>query len=168
MYDIVGKKRWYFLFSALITIPGLIFVLLVGLDPTIDFTGGTTWEVEYLSNPDLRQRDLLPVLYLGPLWLPVRNRGDRCAPARGGGGGRHLRHPGVPVRSRVRCPVRDGAADDHRLLGARHDRRLRPHPGEPHPPRGRALRRDRQPLDPADPRALDQHQPDGRGDPGGA
>jgi len=30
MYDIVGKKRWYFLFSALITIPGLIFVLLGG------------------------------------------------------------------------------------------------------------------------------------------
>ena len=22
MYDIVGKRRWYFLFSALITIPG--------------------------------------------------------------------------------------------------------------------------------------------------
>src|SRR6266566_1773854 len=51
MYDIVGKKRWYFLFSALITIPGLIFVLLGGLKPTIDFTGGTTWDVEYASHP---------------------------------------------------------------------------------------------------------------------
>src|SRR5438034_11350665 len=51
MYDIVGKKRWYFLFSALITIPGLIFVLLGGLKPTIDFTGGTVWEIRYASNP---------------------------------------------------------------------------------------------------------------------
>src|SRR5437764_11204110 len=51
MYDIVGKKRWYFLFSALITIPGLIFVLLGGLKPTIDFTGGTTWDVEYANHP---------------------------------------------------------------------------------------------------------------------
>jgi preprotein translocase subunit SecF len=51
MYDIVGKKRWYFLFSALITIPGLIFILLGGLKPTIDFTGGTVWDVEYASHP---------------------------------------------------------------------------------------------------------------------
>ena len=27
MYDIVGKRNWYFAFSALITIPGLIFIL---------------------------------------------------------------------------------------------------------------------------------------------
>ena len=51
MYDIVGKKRWYFLFSALITVPGLIFILLGGLRPTIDFTGGTVWEARYASNP---------------------------------------------------------------------------------------------------------------------
>src|SRR5438034_10483 len=51
MYDIVGKKRWYFLFSALITVPGLIFVLLGGLKPTIDFTGGTVWQVRFASNP---------------------------------------------------------------------------------------------------------------------
>jgi nitrate/nitrite transporter NarK len=28
MFDIVGKRRWYFLFSALITIPGLVFIVL--------------------------------------------------------------------------------------------------------------------------------------------
>ena len=39
MYDIVGKRRWYYLFSALITIPGLFFVLIGGLKPSIDFTG---------------------------------------------------------------------------------------------------------------------------------
>lgn len=54
MFDIVGRRRWYFAFSALITIPGLIFVLLtpfgggqVGLRFSNDFTGGTIWEVHF-------------------------------------------------------------------------------------------------------------------------
>jgi preprotein translocase subunit SecF len=51
MYDIVGKRNWYFAFSALITIPGLIFVLLGGLKPSVDFTGGTVWEVRFASQP---------------------------------------------------------------------------------------------------------------------
>jgi preprotein translocase subunit SecF len=55
MYDIVGKKRWYFLFSALITVPGLVFILLGGLKPTIDFTGGTVWQVTFASHPTAAQ-----------------------------------------------------------------------------------------------------------------
>jgi preprotein translocase subunit SecF len=51
MYDIVGKRNWYFAFSALITIPGLLFILLGGLRPSIDFTGGTEWEVRYADEP---------------------------------------------------------------------------------------------------------------------
>jgi len=51
MYDIVGKRRWYFLFSALITIPGLIFIALGGLKPSIDFTGGTVWQVRFGDDP---------------------------------------------------------------------------------------------------------------------
>jgi preprotein translocase subunit SecF len=51
MFDIVGKRNWYFAFSALITIPGLIFILFGGLRPSIDFTGGTEWEVRYASRP---------------------------------------------------------------------------------------------------------------------
>jgi preprotein translocase subunit SecF len=51
VYDIVGKRNWYFGFSALITIPGLIFIVLGGLRPSIDFTGGTVWEVRYASEP---------------------------------------------------------------------------------------------------------------------
>ncbi len=51
MYDIVGKRRWYFLFSALITIPGLAFILLGGLRPSVDFTGGTVWQVRYAEEP---------------------------------------------------------------------------------------------------------------------
>jgi preprotein translocase subunit SecF len=51
MYDIVGKRNWYFAFSALITIPGLIFILLGGLKPSVDFTGGTVWQVRYADEP---------------------------------------------------------------------------------------------------------------------
>jgi preprotein translocase subunit SecF len=51
MFDLVGKKRYYFILSAFFTIPGLIFILLGGLKPSIDFTGGTTWEVKYASAP---------------------------------------------------------------------------------------------------------------------
>src|ERR687896_572945 len=51
MYDIVGKRNWYFAFSALLTIPGLIFILIGGLRPSIDFTGGTEWEIRYADEP---------------------------------------------------------------------------------------------------------------------
>jgi preprotein translocase subunit SecF len=50
--DIVGKRRWYFAFSALITIPGLIFIIAGGLKPSVDFTGGTVWQVRYAEDPD--------------------------------------------------------------------------------------------------------------------
>ena len=28
MLDVVGRRRWYFLFSAIITLPGLLFIIL--------------------------------------------------------------------------------------------------------------------------------------------
>jgi preprotein translocase subunit SecF len=55
MYDIVGKRNWYFAFSALITIPGLIFILLGGLRPSVDFTGGTVWQVRFAERPSADQ-----------------------------------------------------------------------------------------------------------------
>jgi preprotein translocase subunit SecF len=51
MYDIVGKRNWYFAISAILTIPGLLFIILGGLKPSIDFTGGTEWEVRYAEEP---------------------------------------------------------------------------------------------------------------------
>ena len=52
MFDVIGKRRWFYLFSALLTIPGLIFILLspftdAGLQLTIDYTGGTRWEIKF-------------------------------------------------------------------------------------------------------------------------
>jgi preprotein translocase SecF subunit len=51
MYDIVGKRNLWFAISAILTIPGLIFIFLGGLRPSIDFTGGTEWEVRYAEEP---------------------------------------------------------------------------------------------------------------------
>lgn len=55
MYDIVGKRNWYFAFSALITIPGLIFILLGGLKPSVDYTGGTVWQVHFAQSPSVTE-----------------------------------------------------------------------------------------------------------------
>jgi preprotein translocase subunit SecF len=51
MLDIVGMRRWFFAFSLLITVPGLVFIALGGLKPSVDFTGGTVWQVRYASDP---------------------------------------------------------------------------------------------------------------------
>lgn len=54
MFDIIGKRRWFYLLSALITIPGLLVILAtpltngaVGLKFSIDYTGGTLWEIRF-------------------------------------------------------------------------------------------------------------------------
>jgi preprotein translocase SecF subunit len=54
VFDIIGKKRFFFAISLLITIPGLIFILLTpitngaeGLKFSIDYTGGTEWSVKF-------------------------------------------------------------------------------------------------------------------------
>jgi preprotein translocase subunit SecF len=51
VYDIVGKRNLWFAVSAILTIPGLVFIFLGGLRPSIDFTGGTEWEVRYEDQP---------------------------------------------------------------------------------------------------------------------
>src|SRR3990170_1184426 len=51
MYDVVGKRNLWFAISAILTIPGLVFIFLGGLKPSIDFTGGTEWEVRYADQP---------------------------------------------------------------------------------------------------------------------
>ena len=55
MYDVVGKRYWFFAISAILTLPGLLFIVLGGLRPSIDFTGGTEWEVRYASEPSAEE-----------------------------------------------------------------------------------------------------------------
>ncbi len=56
MYNIVGKRGWYFLFSALLILPGLISLLAPpggwinggsGLRPGIDFTSGSVLDITF-------------------------------------------------------------------------------------------------------------------------
>jgi preprotein translocase SecF subunit len=54
VFDIVGKRRWFYAFSGLLLIPGILFLILTpltggqaGLQFSIDFTGGTVWEVRF-------------------------------------------------------------------------------------------------------------------------
>jgi preprotein translocase SecF subunit len=69
VFDIVGKRRWFFLISLIITIPGLIFILLTpltggkeGLQFTIDYTGGTTWQIRF-ANPNVSADDVATVFH---------------------------------------------------------------------------------------------------------
>lgn len=48
--DIIGKKYLYFLISLLIITPGVISLLLFGLNLSIDFTGGTRITVAFTNN----------------------------------------------------------------------------------------------------------------------
>ncbi len=51
MWDFVGHRYWYFLFSLLLILPGLFFLATSGLELGIDFTGGTLWEIRFEAGP---------------------------------------------------------------------------------------------------------------------
>lgn len=59
MLDFVGKRYWFFLFSALIIVPGIISLLIPpALNPGIEFTSGSTLNVRFeqqVQQTDLRQ-----------------------------------------------------------------------------------------------------------------
>ena len=65
MLDIVGKRGWYFLFSAVVIIVGIISMLMPpgwvtldsGLRPGIDFTSGSVFNVTFTQDVD--QQDIL-------------------------------------------------------------------------------------------------------------
>ena len=65
MLDIVGKRGWYFLISAMIIVPGLISMIMSpgwitfdsGLKAGIDFTSGSVMNVSF-ANPDVDEEDI--------------------------------------------------------------------------------------------------------------
>jgi preprotein translocase subunit SecF len=58
MLDIVGKRYWYYLLSAIVVVPGLISIILFGLNFSIDFTGGSIWEVQFAEGVSVRPAQL--------------------------------------------------------------------------------------------------------------
>ena len=83
MFDIIGKRRWFFALSLPITIPGVIFILLgfltggkVGLQFAIDFTGGTVWTIRF-EDPNVTAEQVKGVLEEQGLEANVTKTGDR-------------------------------------------------------------------------------------------
>lgn len=52
MFDVVGKKIWYFVFSAIMIIPGVVALAVWGLNLGVDFTGGTLLELSFEKGAD--------------------------------------------------------------------------------------------------------------------
>jgi len=60
VFDVVGRRKWFYAFSLAITIPGLLFILLtlipggrMGLQFSIAYRGGTEWTVQFADGaPD--------------------------------------------------------------------------------------------------------------------
>lgn len=58
MIDLVGKRRWFFLISALVIISGMVILGLFGLNLGLDFTSGSTMTLVFnqpVEQADLRQ-----------------------------------------------------------------------------------------------------------------
>jgi preprotein translocase subunit SecF len=59
MFDIIGRRYWFFGLSLLVIVPGLIALALWGLPLSIDFTGGTLLELQFGKTVDITQvRDI--------------------------------------------------------------------------------------------------------------
>ena len=52
-YDFIGKRRWAYLFSGLVTLIGLVSLLTQGIHYDIDFTGGTLIQVRFEKTPSV-------------------------------------------------------------------------------------------------------------------
>lgn len=80
MFDIVGKRYWYFGFSALVVFPGLVALMLFGLPLAIDFTGGSLLQLEFDSPVNISTAEIQSIYasYGPELADPlVQTSGDR-------------------------------------------------------------------------------------------
>jgi preprotein translocase subunit SecF len=63
MIRFVEHKWWYFAISGLLIVPGLVFLLLGGLKPGIEFKGGTLLDLQFATPPAVVEvRDLMASL----------------------------------------------------------------------------------------------------------
>ena len=82
MIDIVGKRRWFFLISALLILPGVISLIIPpALKPGIEFTSGTALNVTFtepLSTAGITEDDIRQVLDdMGHTEALIQKRGQR-------------------------------------------------------------------------------------------
>jgi preprotein translocase subunit SecF len=62
MFDFVGKRYWFFLFSAILIAAGIIFLSLGGLKLGIEFQGGSSLRLHFDEEVDVDQSKLEQVL----------------------------------------------------------------------------------------------------------
>ena len=55
MIDLVGKRKWFFLISAIVIIPGIISLAVFGLKPGVDFSSGTAMTLRFDKEVELGQ-----------------------------------------------------------------------------------------------------------------
>jgi preprotein translocase subunit SecF len=55
MFDIIGRRYWFFALSLLVIVPGLIALVLWGVPLSIDFTGGTLLELQFTQTVNIAQ-----------------------------------------------------------------------------------------------------------------
>jgi preprotein translocase subunit SecF len=55
MIDLVGKRNWFFLISAIVIIPGIISLAVFGLKPGVDFSSGTAITLHFDKAVELAQ-----------------------------------------------------------------------------------------------------------------
>lgn len=58
MFDFVGKRYWFFLLSALVIVPGVISLAIVGLKPGVDFKSGTSITLSFGDTVSVSEDDL--------------------------------------------------------------------------------------------------------------
>ena len=61
MIDILSKRYYYFVFSLLIILPGLILLAINGMPLAIDFTGGSLFEVQFEAGKALETANILSI-----------------------------------------------------------------------------------------------------------
>jgi len=70
-YDFVGRRRWWFAFSALVILIGMVSLLVEGLNYGIDFKGGTSWEIIAPGVSVPEARDAVAPLGLGEAKIQI-------------------------------------------------------------------------------------------------
>ena len=77
--DILSKRYWFFAFSLLLILPGLIVLAVKGLPMGIDFTGGTLMELSFAEGTRPEQKELKATTIEYGIDGTVVNSGDTNA-----------------------------------------------------------------------------------------